>query len=145
MLIIAYFRQRKEVIIMNIMDNVLEIEEAIRNIEFAVSTLECVRISIPGNEDFVPSKEVVDDAIVSIERIFEHQTKVIDDELDKLCSKARLLKQNEQSNGTANNDPNKESKQKIIELIEEMQNEKMLRILYNFTNSFYKEEKAGRK
>lgn len=123
---------------MNIMDNVLEIEEAIRNIEFAVSTLECVRISIPGNEDFVPTKEVVDDAIVSIERMFEHQTKVIDDELDKLCSKAKLLKQKEQSSDTANDDPNKECKQKIIELVGKCDDSHWLDTIYAYVNSLLK-------
>lgn len=34
-------------------------------------------------------------------------------------------------------------KKEIIKLISEIKSDKALRILYNFVNSFYKEERAG--
>lgn len=37
-----------------------------------------------------------------------------------------------------------EYKKEIIQMIKEIENDKIIKILYNFVKSFYKEERAGR-
>ena len=37
-----------------------------------------------------------------------------------------------------------EYKKEIIQMIKEIENDKIINMLYNFVKSFYKEEKAGR-